>query len=120
MIWNWLRRHPVLVDALLAAFVGAIYIADAVYKHRYVLGLSLALIQTLPLLVRRRWPLAVLAVATAGALGSAISYETVIPLAGAVAVYTVAVYESRRRSAWATAAALGAMIVATVFSSDYA
>jgi len=120
MVWNWLRRHPVLVDALLGVVVGAIYVADAVYHHRYVFGLALALIQTLPLLVRRRWPLAVLALVTVGALGDAFAYRTVVPLAGAVAVYTVAVYESRRRSAWATAAALLAMVAATVRSTDYA
>ena len=120
MIWNWLRRHPVLVDALLAIAVGAIYVADAVYHHRYVLGLALALIQAGALLVRRRWPLAVLALVTLGALGTAIAYRTVVPLSGAVAVYTVAVYESRRRSGWATAGALAAMVAATVRSTDYA
>jgi len=120
MVWNWLRRHPVLVDALLTLAVGAIYVADAVYHHRYVLGLALALIQALALLVRRRWPLAVLAVVTLGALGTAIAYRTVVPLAGAVAVYTVAVYETRRRSGWATAGALAAMVAATVRSTDYA
>jgi signal transduction histidine kinase len=120
MVWNWLRRHPALVDGLLAAVIGAIYVADAVYHHRYVLGLALAVLQTLPLLVRRRWPLAVLALVTLGALAAAIAYRTFIPLSGAVAVYTVAVYESRRRSAWATAAALGTMVAAAIRSTDYA
>jgi len=55
MVWNWLRRHPVLVDALLTLAVGAIYVADAVYHHRYVLGLALALIQAAALLVRSKY-----------------------------------------------------------------
>ena len=103
MTWNWLRRHPVLVDTAIVVALGAIYIANAVYEGRYALGIPLALIQTLPLLARRRRPLAVFVVVMAGALGSALAYQTVIPLAAAVAVYTIAVQLSRRRSGAARA-----------------
>src|SRR6266550_4723977 len=108
MIWNWLRRHPVLVDTALAVVAGAIYVANAAYEHRYALGLPLALIQTVPLLARRRRPLAVFTVVIAGTIGSGIAYQTVIPLAAAIAVYTIAVQLGRRRSGAATALALSA------------
>ena len=119
MVWNWLRRHPRLVDRGLVVALGAIYVANAAHHHRYVLGLPLAVLQTLPLLWRRSRPVAVLGAVTAGALGSALAYELLIPLAPAFAVGTVAARTSRRRSIWAGGLALAAIVAAAIVSDDY-
>lgn len=100
--------------------LGAVYTADALYNHRYALGLALALLQTLPLAARRARPLGVLALVTAGALGTAFAYGQVIPLAPAVAGYAIGAHASGRRSTWAAAAAFGAMVVACVRAADCA
>src|SRR5919197_2258557 len=120
MVWNWLRRHPRLVDTAIVLLLGAIYVANAAYERRYAFGIPLALIQTVPLLMRRRRPLAVFAIVVAGTLASAFAYETVIPLAPAVAVYTMAVQLSRRRSGPATAVALVGLAAAAAETHDIA
>jgi signal transduction histidine kinase len=120
MVWNWLRRHPALADTAIALVLGAIYVANAAYEGRYALGIPLALIQTVPLLVRRRWPLAVFALVSGGMLVSAAAYNTVIPLAAAVATYTIAARMSRRRSAAATALALVGLVAIAAYSHDIA
>jgi signal transduction histidine kinase len=120
MVWNWLRRHPRLVDTSIVLLLGAIYVANAAYERRYAFGIPLALIQTVPLLMRRRRPLAVFAIVVAGTLASAFAYETVIPLAPAVAVYTMAVQLSRRRSGPATAVALVGLAAAAAQTHDIA
>ena len=71
MVWNWLRRHPRLVDRGLVVALAAIYVAQASHTGRYALGIPLALLQTIPLLWRRTRPVAVLGAITAGALCSA-------------------------------------------------
>src|SRR5436305_1189066 len=90
MAWNWLRRHPVLVDGFIVVVLGAVYIADAAYNGRYFLGLPLAVFQSAPLIVRRSRPIPVLVLVAAGALGTAFAFRTVIPLAPAVAAYSAA------------------------------
>jgi signal transduction histidine kinase len=119
MVWNWFRRHPVLIHGALIVLLGAVYLANALHEHRDVAGVGLALLQTVPLLWRRSHPFAVLALVTAGAVASGIAYEQIIPLAPAVATYTVAAHETRRRSALAAAAALVPLAVAAVRAPDY-
>jgi signal transduction histidine kinase len=120
MVWNWLRRRPNLIDGAIVLLLGAIYVADALYHHRFLLGVPLALLQTVPLAVRRRRPLGVLALVTAGAMGTAFAYEQLIPLAPAVAAYTIGAHGRGRRSVWASVAAFGAMVLASARASDYA
>jgi signal transduction histidine kinase len=75
--------------------------------------------QAVPLLWRRTRPIAVLGAVMAGALGSALAYGLLIPIAPAFAVATVAARTSRRRALWAGGLALAAMIAAAVASDDY-
>ena len=119
MVWNWLRRHPRLVDRGLVVALAAIYVAQASHTGRYALGIPLALLQTIPLLWRRTRPVAVLGAITAGALCSAFVYELLIPLAPAFAVGTVAARTSRRRSLWAGGLALAAIVASAIVSNDY-
>src|SRR2546430_6358952 len=92
MVWNWLRRHPALVDATLVVALLAVNVGDAAHHGGSAWGIAFALLQTLPLLVRRRWPVAVLALVTAGAFGTTALYGRLVPLALGLAIYTVAAH----------------------------
>jgi signal transduction histidine kinase len=111
VIWDWLRRRPFLIDALLVAALLAGYIGAAVNHHRDIaLGLFLALAQTLPLLARRFYPLLVLAVVAGAALGWLFLYRDWVPFAPALAVYTVGAHTPRRVSLRVSAALLAAFL----------
>jgi signal transduction histidine kinase len=112
MVWNWLRRHPLLVDWALVLLVLTVHVGDALSRDAKVLGLGFALLQAVPLAARRRWPVPVLALVAAGAVGATLIHRAEVPLALFIAVYTVAAHADRRRSAWATAAAIVAMAIA--------
>jgi signal transduction histidine kinase len=115
MIWNWLRRHPFLVDVVLALAVGTVYVGRAVHFHRAAGGVTLALLQVAPLLVRRRYPVAVLAVVAAACALDIAVYSNGVPVAAAIAAYTVAEQRSRTESLVVAAiAALGIALTALV------
>ena len=108
----WLRTpHPRLYDVLVALVVGVpvvgTAIADGAGQNRGLAGLAFGLAATLPLLVRRRWPLAVLAVIVAAALVATVGLPFQLPLA--VALYTVGAHRS-----WEVTLAAGAAVVAVV------
>jgi signal transduction histidine kinase len=109
MVWNWLRRHPALVDVVIVLALAAGYVGRAAHQHQWVGGLSLAVLQVAPLLVRRRHPRAVLAVVTAAFVVQAVAVTQVPPFALMVAVYTVAAsltrYDGAVAAGTATAAA---------------
>jgi signal transduction histidine kinase len=99
MVWNWLRRHPAIVDGVIVLLLSAGYEADAVHKHHAILGIPLTLAAVGPLFWRRRYPLGVLAATTAMALLLALVYDSDAAVAPAIAIYTVAAHLDRRRSA---------------------
>jgi signal transduction histidine kinase len=109
MVWNWLRRHPALVDVLLVLALAAGYVGRAAHFHEWADGVSLAVLQVAPLLVRRRHPRAVLAVVTAAFIVQAAVVTQLPPFALIVAVYTVASsltrYDGAVAAGTATAAA---------------
>jgi signal transduction histidine kinase len=98
MVWNWLRRHPFLVDVVLALGVGVGYVGRAVHFDRGAGGITLALLQAVPLLVRRRYPLPVLGLVAGATAFELVAYSNAIPIAAAIALYTVAVQLGRRES----------------------
>src|SRR5262249_43294080 len=122
MVWNWLRRHPVLVDWALVLLVLTVHVGNAFAHEDKPAGIGFALLQALPLAFRRRWPVLVLALVTAGAFGAAQVQGGEVPFALFIAVYTVAAHVARRRSAWAPGAAIGEMALAFAIagSSAYA
>jgi signal transduction histidine kinase len=120
MVWNWFRRHPVLVNGTLVVLLCGLYLATALHEHQKAPGVALALLQTVPLIWRRSRPLAVLGVVTAGAVASGVAYGLILPFAPGLATYTVAAQTSRRRSAIGTAAALLAIAAGAGSASDYA
>jgi signal transduction histidine kinase len=100
----WLSRlNPLLADGLVALVAAGLALAQLQGQpdpsDRGALNIGLVLLQTLPLVVRRRWPFTVFAVA-AGSLaiqGTAGLYSpTFALLSFNLAVYSLAVYGDRR------------------------
>ena len=107
MIWDRLRRlDPRLKDAALVAALLPIYLGWAARREPLALSILFGLAQTLPLLVRRRQPVAVLAVVVLGALAANLAFGGLLPFAPALAMYTVAVTMTVRADGrtWRTSA----------------
>ena len=95
----WLRRHPRLVDGVLAAALGIPALASALAAGAYQLvPVTLALV--LPLVFRRDYPVAAFAIAIAvGGLQVLLDINvTTIDAAILVLLYTLAAYSRRRMS----------------------
>ena len=107
--WSRRRRRwlPVVGDAALAvALAAAFYQATGRHYGDTRVGIALILLQTLPLAVRRRYPLWVLAVVAAATLATMAAEIPGRSNGGAgvvllVALYSVAAYCPRRQAAWA-------------------
>jgi signal transduction histidine kinase len=113
MVWNWLRRHPNLVDIVLVLALGGGYIAHAGRMHDWRAGVPLAVAQVLPLAVRRPYPGTVLSVVTAAWIVQALAFTSLPPIATVVAIYTVGANLDRRRAAsWAAAATAATEVTA--------
>jgi signal transduction histidine kinase len=110
MVWNWLRRHPALVDVALVAGLLAVNVGSAARNTHAPIGVALALLATLPLLFRRRWPIAVLAWTVGATVALTELQRTFLPFAIALALYTVAAHCDRRRALIAGGATLALML----------
>jgi len=130
-LYAWLRRHPMLVDGVLAVMlvplsIGAVFHgptmvvhhgptthAFATLTHGLWIRLLAALLLIVPVAVRRRIPDTAFALA---ALSGLIQLTTPTPLPADVALlvllYTVAAYRPRRHSAIALLACLGGSVLA--------
>ena len=95
-LYAWLRRHPRLVDGVLAALLALGGIGTAFGLHRYVL-IPFTLALTVPVVFRRTHPVGAFAtVIVAGALQVAFFVRPGPPdLAVVVLLYTVAAYTDR-------------------------
>jgi signal transduction histidine kinase len=102
MAWNWLERHKRLADLALVLFALATTLGR---DHRAATAIPLALLLSLPLLLRRDYPLAVLAVTTlvTAIVVGRFSYN---PFPAGLALFTVASRFERRVSLAAGAGAL--------------
>jgi signal transduction histidine kinase len=90
MVWNWLRRHPALVDVVLVLALAAGYVGRAAHHGEWTGGVPLGVLQVVPLLVRRRYPRAVLAAVTAIWIANIAFVAGIPPFATALGIYTVA------------------------------
>ena len=111
-LYAWLRRHPMLVDGLLAAalvFAGV----GATFAQGMFLGIPLSLGLAVPVVFRRRYP--VIAFYTAIAAGGLQVALDVRPSPTDVAIlillYTLAAYTRRRTSIWGLAVCLAGSAV---------
>src|SRR5215467_12349682 len=110
--WSGRRRRRWLLvvgDAALAvALAAAFYLATGRHYGDTRVGVALILLQTLPLAVRRRYPLWVLAVvvaATLATMAAEMRFNAGVWVVLLVALYSVAAYCPRRQAAWAGIAA---------------
>ncbi len=114
-IYAWLRRHPQLVDGLLALLLAA-FGSGSIAEHPYLRG-PLTLILVAPVVFRRRAP--VLAFAVAAAAGAV---QVLLPrgqpsasdLAIVVLLYTLAAYRPRRESVPGLITCLVGSVIAVV------
>ncbi|HXW87926.1 MAG TPA: histidine kinase [Streptosporangiaceae bacterium] len=125
-VYAWLRRHRVLVDSALAAFLGLISLGTLI--HRSWNAMLIVLLMIVPVAFRRRAPVAAFVIAViAGAwqvlgLGGPVSTGGVSsgggPLPSDVALlvllYTVAAYRPRRYSIPALLTCIGGSLVAVL------
>ena len=109
MLILWLQRHPRLIDwALLLAALATTVGAAAHHSHRAV-GIALSVVACLPLLVRRRYPLPVLAVTAGVLIVQVAAIGLFAPLPVGIALFTVADQLERRDSYLAGGATLVAI-----------
>src|SRR5262245_2110783 len=114
MIANWLRRRPILGDTALVALLLFLTIGAASRHDHPALGVALGVLQTLPLLVRRRRPVLVVCFIAAVVLASAIAGIWVVPLQLGVALYTLATVRPSREQralAFASLAVVGLVLL---------
>jgi len=109
----WLGQlSPRMVDVALTVVVGVpvvgTTVASGAQQDRVLLGLLFGLIATVPLLFRRRWPFAVLAVTLAAATATPVDGQYAFPIM--VALYTIGSTRS-----WEATIAAAAAVVATGF-----
>ena len=101
---------PRLVDVALTVAVGVpvvgTTVASGAEQDRLLLGLLFGLVATVPLLVRRRWPFAVLAVTLAAAIATPVDGQYVFPIM--VALYTIGSTRSWEATIGAAAAPVAA------------
>ncbi|HEX5013528.1 MAG TPA: sensor histidine kinase [Candidatus Limnocylindrales bacterium] len=116
-----LRANPLAVDVFIALGLTALSLVTVAggaqdFGSYDPLSLGLLLLQTLPLIARRRWPLAVMAVVfTATTIHAFLAPASISTTLGfLVALYTVGEQLDRRTSG--TAAILGAILVGSVIT----
>jgi signal transduction histidine kinase len=112
MIWNWLRRRPLLVDLGLVGLILVPTIGAATRNAHVTAGIVLGIAETLPLLVRRQRPLAVVIAVTAVAVAMAVLGIWVLPLQLGLALYTLASTCERRVARNAGILSVAALTVA--------
>ncbi|MGD0167655.1 MAG: sensor histidine kinase [Gaiellaceae bacterium] len=103
------QRKGDLIDLGLVALLLPPTFVWATRHHSLALAAAPVLAQVLPLLLRRRFPLAVLAVVLAASISTQFVVGVLPPFALALAVYTVASHTERRFSLWAGAVTLAAL-----------
>jgi signal transduction histidine kinase len=118
MVWTWLRRHPLLLDVAIVLGLVVAYGAVAGHQGHWLPGVPLVLLQTVPLVARRRFPLEVLAATTAATVAYGLVYSNPLPFAVAIATYTAAAQLSRRVSLLAAGAAAAVLLIMTAAAGE--
>jgi signal transduction histidine kinase len=97
MIWSWLHRHPWLVDLLIVGFLLIGGVGAAIRNgHSEATAVALSVAEIAPLLLRRRYPVAVVVGVTAVSLAMIAVGVWVVPLPLGVALYTLTSLREQR------------------------
>jgi signal transduction histidine kinase len=112
-LYAWLRRHPRVVDGVLAAVLTGIGLAEATALHRYW-GIPVSLALAPPVVLRRRYPVGAFAAAALVGLFQVVADLRPHPgdLAIPILLYTLAAYAPRRVSLAGLAVCLAGSAVA--------
>ena len=106
-LYAWLRRHPMLVDSVLAAALlfGGV---GATFAKEMFLGIPLGLGLVVPVVFRRKHPVAAYytAVAAGGLQVALDARPATTDVAILILLYTLAAYTRRRTSVWGLAVCL--------------
>jgi signal transduction histidine kinase len=121
---DWVRARPLLADGVLAGLLAAFSLVALWYANRdcdgacqpgAAVAVGLVLAQTLPLVWRRRYPLAVsLVTGLATAAYGLAPYPDLampVPVGGVVGIYSVAAWGSRRAALVAGGLAVAVLVV---------
>jgi signal transduction histidine kinase len=106
MLVLWLQRHPRLIDWALFLAALATAVGAAAHHSERAIGIPLSVAACLPLLVRRRYPLPVLAWTTGVLIVQVAAIGLFAPLPMGIALFTVADQLGRRDSYLAGVATL--------------
>jgi signal transduction histidine kinase len=112
------QRKADLIDIGLVAFLLLPSFVWATRQHSLATSVAPVLLQTLPLLLRRRFPLSVLAVVLVASVATQYIIGDLPPFALALASYTVASHTERRTAVWAGLVALVALLASLVPQAD--
>jgi len=114
-LYAWLRRHPMLVDGVLAAALLLGGLGPAFAKGMFI-GIPLAFGLAVPVIFRRKYPVGAYATAVAaGGLQVALGIRpAVTDVAILILLYTLAAYTPRRTSVWGLAVCLAGSAVGIV------
>ncbi len=119
MIWNWLRRRPLLGDVALVCALLIPTIGAATRREHTAAAIVLGIVETLPLLARRHRPFLVLALVTAAAVAMNAVGVWLLPFQLAVALYTVATTRRAGAARRAGVASLAAIIVTLPLANGF-
>jgi signal transduction histidine kinase len=119
MIWNWLRRHPLVVDVGLVALILAATTGGATRHSSHTAeALVLGIVGTLPLLRRRQQPLLVVTAVAAVALVMVALGVWQLPFQLGLALYTLAATRERPTARATALVSVAAMTVAVAVASE--
>jgi signal transduction histidine kinase len=111
VLYAWLRRHPVLVDGVLAFVLLLVGISPLLQRPWQ--QLPIALLMVVPVAFRRRDPVLAFCLAVAGGAGQVlVRGQSPSDLAIVVLLYTLAAYRPRRESVTGLAVCLTGSLVA--------
>src|SRR5438445_3402383 len=98
-LYEWLQRHPTLVDGVMAGFLVLFGLAGSFHRAPNI-GYATCLLIGVPILFRRRFPLVTFAGVCVIGLAQVLFSNTVAmsDLAVPAALYALAAYRSRRLS----------------------
>ena len=111
-LYAWLRRHPKLVDGVLAAALFIAGAGPAAAKNSYI-GVALAAGLAMPVIFRRSEPVAAYATAVVfGGIQVLLGARPIVTdLSILILLYTLAAYSPRRVSIWGLAVCLAGSAV---------